>query len=235
MMNYSSKITKMFAFSIAAALLLLVCAPTFAAPAITVDGQEDDWGINLTTTTVNYSYGKKTTTFDNSSFAPSEDITAYYVEDEFPGYNEPYDYEALYFHYTPDYLFAGVISSHPWNSSENTVRLTVNDTIKTASDASMFAWANLNTDEQYRYTKYPNYFFEVAWSTALFDLSGESNHVILYANCHQSYADKISLCVNIDGTPQEGPAPIPEPATLCLIGIGLAGLASRRVVRRKRK
>jgi len=205
--------------ALAFGVLALIAVPTFALGTYTVDGDMSDWGVTLETAS---NYWR--TYFVASSFTPSPLGTIdYTVEDRTPYYGESYDYEALYFDDTLDSIYVGVISSHNWNPSDNTILVTINGITKYAPDANAFAVSNLNEDERYRYNTYPNYFFEVSWSKSLFGEVEADAPVYVYANCWTpcDWDDRIHLCGTADNV-------IPEPTTLVLLGAGLIGLAVRR-------
>lgn len=217
---------------IVAMFLTLAFAPAAGAlPSYVVDGSIEDWGVQLDTFDSGW-WWWSATSFDKDSFTPGAGTIDFVEEDRWPSWDEPYDYEAIYFDDTPSYFYVGVVSSHPWNPAKNTIRITANGYTYSTPDVDMFAWSDLNVDEATWLATYPNYFFEAAWSTARFDFAGEGTQVIVYANCCCCCckgSDKIWLR---DGTVNN---PLPEPTTIALMGLGLLGLGVNRLAKRKRR
>jgi hypothetical protein len=221
--------------------ILLVCALAFflsqgadALPVYTIDGIISDWNVDLSTVRRTYRYRRYRgdTVFVQESFRPNPQGTIQYrvedypLSDSEPAGGEVYDYEAIYFDDSPEYLYVGVIASHLYDPGNNTLRITANGVTITKPYFDLFAEANLNINEILGGHVYPNYFWEGAVAKDRFGYLPIGSSVFVYANqnCHN---DGISLSGLTNNE-------IPEPATVLLVGAGLIAVGARMHGKRKR-
>lgn len=213
------------------AVALSAWLPTaHAVPCYNIDGQINDWNVQLEL--YNWSgWWTSGKAFVQDSFIPDPlgtidyKVEDWWPSDSMPAGGEAYDYEAIYFDDSPTYLYIGVISSQSWDYPDNNVCFVVDGVPYWYPEFDDFAWQDLGMDEIIGGQHYPNYFWEGKISTAKVGWPMYDAEVSVYANCGCTN-DVIWNCTSIDN-------PIPEPATILLMGIGLIGLAGSRYVRRR--
>jgi len=221
----------MFRMLVGVAIGLLLWLPAArAVPSYNIDGKIDDWGVHLELFHWDYWWWHGEA-FDGDSFTPHPlgtidfKVEDYWPSDREPSGGEEYDYEAIYFDDSPQWFYVGVISSHHWDDDLNGIWVSANGITISTPDFDLFATGDLGIAEEIGNTSYPNYFFEGAIAASRFGYPPLGISVSVYAN-EDCGNDHIGLSSDIDN-------PIPEPATILLMGCGLLGAAALRYVRRK--
>ncbi len=223
---------------VAISFLAVLMGTAEALPAYTVDGRIEDWNVQLKTDTWNWWF-LSLETINQDSFRPDPQgdidfsVEDYWLSDNRPVGGEVKDYEALYLDDVLDYLYIGVIASHPWDES-STLWLEANDVRIQAADFDEFAWDRLDVTERIGIFEFPNYFYEGAVLSHRFGDLTTGDAFTAYANCGsgwnwccESPADSITGSADIDS-----PVHAPEPGTAGLVALGVIGLVAR--LRRKR-